>query len=139
MTTPTPQQATDLLAQIDSTQKQARSTDAWPLVILLIVISAAASIGLFAMAVIDDPTTQLVILGAAAAWMVPAFVVYLTSALSWSRRSTFLLVTWLPVTALAFIAGVVADSMTPGSWVTFAAAGVIWVASLVFALLGLRR
>lgn len=101
MTTPTPQQATDLLAQIDSTQKQARSTDAWPLVILLIVISAAASIGLFAMAVIDDPTTQLVILGAAAAWMIPAFAVYLTSALSWSRRSTFLLVTWLPVTALA--------------------------------------
>ncbi|WP_453984710.1 hypothetical protein [Brevibacterium casei] len=139
MTTPTPQQATDLLAQIDSTQKQARSTDAWPLVILLIVTSAAASIGLFAMAVIDDPTTQLVILGAAAAWMVPAFVVYLTSALSWSRRSTFLLVTWLPVTALAFIAGVVADSMSPGSWVTFAAAGVIWAASVVFALLGLRR
>lgn len=139
MTTPTPQQATDLLAQIDSTQKQARSSDAWPLVILLIVISAAASIGLFAIGVVADESVQLAVLAACAAWMIPAFVVYLISALSWSRRSTMLLFTWLPVVAIAFIAGVVADTLTQGSWVTFAAAGLIWLAAPVFALLGLRR
>lgn len=139
MTTPTPQQATDLLAQIDSTQKQARTSDAWPLVILLIVLSAAASIGLFAIGVIADETLQLTLLAACAAWMIPAFVVYFTSALSWSRRSTLLLFTWLPVVAIAFIAGVVADSLTQGSWVALAAAGLIWVTAPVFALLGLRR
>lgn len=139
MTTPTPQQATDLLAQIDATQKQARSTDAWPLVLFLLVISAAASIGLVGMALIDDSTTQLTLLGASAAWLAAALVVYLVSALSWSRRSTLLLLTWLPVIVLAFIAGVIADSLTAGSWVTFAAAGVVWVTGILGALLGLRR
>ncbi|MCT2359765.1 hypothetical protein EZE58_11725 [Brevibacterium sp. LS14] len=139
MTTPTPQQATDLLAQIDSTQRQARSSDAWPLVIFLIVISAATSIGLFAIGVIADETLQLAVLAACAAWMIPAFVVYFTSALSWSRRSTMLLFTWLPVVAIAFIVGVVADTLAQGSRVTFAAAGLIWLAAPVFALLGLRR
>ncbi|GAA1637327.1 MULTISPECIES: hypothetical protein [Brevibacterium] len=139
MTTPTPQQATDLLAQIDSTQKQARSTDAWPLVLFLLVISAAASIGLVGMALIDDSTTQLTLLGASAAWLAAALVVYLVSALSWSRRSTLLLLTWLPVIVLAFIAGVIADSLTAGSWVTVAAAGVVWVAGILGALIGLRR
>ncbi|WP_137825075.1 hypothetical protein [Brevibacterium sp. 2SA] len=139
MTTPTPQQATDLLAQIDSTQKQARSTDAWPLVLFLLVISAAASIGLVGMALIDDSTTQLTFLGASAAWLAAALVVYLVAALSWSRRSTLLLVTWLPVIILAFIAGVIADSFTAGSWVTVAAAGVVWVAGILGALIGLRR
>ena len=139
MTTPTPQQATDLLAQIDSTQKQARSTDAWPLVLFLLVISAAASIGLVGMALIDDSATQLTFLGASAAWLAAALVVYLVSALSWSRRSTLLLLTWLPVIILAFIAGVIADSLTAGSWVTVAAAGVVWVAGILGALIGLRR
>ena len=139
MTTPTPQQATDLLAEIDSTQKQARSTDAWPLVLFLLVISAAASIGLVGMALIDDSATQLTFLGASAAWLAAALVVYLVSALSWSRRSTLLLLTWLPVIILAFIAGVIADSLTAGSWVTVAAAGVVWVAGILGALIGLRR
>ena len=117
----------------------ASSTDAWPLVLFLLVISAAASIGLVGMALIDDSATQLTFLGASAAWLAAALVVYLVSALSWSRRSTLLLLTWLPVIILAFIAGVIADSLTAGSWVTFAAAGIVWVAGILGALLGLRR
>ena len=139
MSTPTPQQAEDLLSQIGANQQQARSNDAWPLVILLFVLSAAISVGLVGVGVIEDNTTQLIVLGAAGSWLIPAMIVYLINARSWSRRSTVLLVTWLPLALIGFFAAIIADSYNPTSWVPFVAAGFVWVASLVMALLGLRR
>lgn len=139
MSTPTPQQAEELLSQVESNQRQARSKDAWPLVTMLFVWSAAISVGMVAVGLIEDNTTQLIILGAGAAWLVPAMIVYLTKALSWSRRSTILLFTWLPLTFAAYLVALMADSFIPGSWVPFAAAGFIWVISPIMALVGLRR
>ncbi|GAA1870708.1 hypothetical protein [Brevibacterium marinum] len=139
MSTPTPQQAEDLLSQVESNQTQARSSDAWPLVTLLFVLSAAISVALVAVGVIEDNTTQLIVLGAGIVWLVPALLVYLIKALSWSRRSSFLLATWLPLTFIAFFAAIIVDSFTPTSWVPLAAAGFIWVISPVLALIGLRR
>lgn len=139
MSTPTPQQAEDLLSQVESNQRQARSNDAWPLVTMLFVWSAAISVGLVAVGLIEDNTTQLIVLGAAGAWLIPAMIVYLNKALSWSRRSTILLCTWLPLTFAAYLVALMADSFIPGSWVPFAAAGFIWIISPIMALVGLRR
>ncbi|HCG56447.1 MULTISPECIES: hypothetical protein [Brevibacterium] len=139
MTTPTPQQAKDLLSQVESNQTQARSSDAWPLVTMLFVYSAAVSVGIVAVGVIEDNTTQLIILGAGGAWLAPAIIVYVVKALSWSRRSTILLCTWLPLTFIAFSTALIVDSFTPSSWVPFAAAGFLWVISPIMALFGLRR
>lgn len=139
MSTPTPQQATDLLSQVESNQTQARSSDAWPLVTLLFVYSATISVGIVAVGIIEDNTTQLIILGAGMAWLVPALIVYLVKALSWSRRSTILLFTWLPLTFVAFFTAIIVDSFVPNSWVPFAAAGFIWIISPIMALFGLRR
>lgn len=139
MSMPTPQQAEELLSQVESNQRQARSNDAWPLVTMLFVFSAAISVGLVAVGLIEDNTTQLIILGAGGAWLVPAMIVYLTKALSWSRRSTILLFTWLPLTFAAYLVALMSDSFIPGSWVPFAAAGFIWVISPIMALVGLRR
>lgn len=139
MSTPTPQQADDLLSQVESSQKQARTADAWPLVSALFVMSAGVSVGLVGIGLIEDNTTQLIILGAGWAWLIPAMIVYLVKALSWSRRSMFLLLTWLPVYFIAFFVSVILDSFDPTSWVPFVAAGFLWVASPILALVGLRR
>lgn len=139
MSTPTPQQAEDLLSQVESKQTQARSSDAWPLVTMLFVYSAAISVGILAVGLIEDNTIQLIILGAGGAWLVPALIVYSVKALSWSRRSTVLLCTWLPLTFVALFTAIIVDSFTPTSWVPFAAAGFIWVLSPIMALVGLRR
>lgn len=139
MTTPTPQQAKDLLFQVESNQTQARSSDAWPLVTMLFVYSAAISVGIVAVGIIEDNTTQLIVLGAGGAWLAPAVIVYVVKALSWSRRSTVLLCIWLPLTLIAFFTAIIVDSFTPSSWVPFAAAGFIWVISPIMALFGLRR
>lgn len=136
---PTPQQAADLINQVEANQSQARSGDAWPLVTLLFVLSAGLSVGLMAIGIIDDNTTQLIIAGAGLSWIIPALVVYLAKALSWSRRSTALLLTWLGVIIVAFIAGVMADSFAAGGPIPFIAAGLLWVAAPVFSLLALRR
>lgn len=79
---PTPQQAADLLSQVEANQSQARGGDAWPLVTLLFVLSAGLSVGLMAIGIIDDNTTQLIIAGAGLSWIIPALVVYLVKALS---------------------------------------------------------
>lgn len=139
MSTPTPQEAKDLLSQVDASQKQARSSDAWPLVTMLFVFSASISVGLVALGIIEDNTTQLIILGAGGAWLVPAMIVYLIKAMSWSRRSTALFLTWLPLTFIAYLVAIMVDSFDPTSWVPFAAAGFIWVLSPIMALIGLRR
>lgn len=139
MSTPTPQRAEDLLSQVESSQTRARISDAWPLVTLLFVFSAAISVGLVAVGIIEDNTTQLIVLGAGMAWLVPALTVYLVKALSWSRRSTALLLIWLPLTFLAYLLAIMVDSFDPGSWVPFAAAGFIWIISPILALIGLRR
>lgn len=138
-TTPTPQQADELLAQVDASQKQARTHDSWPLVTMLFVLTAGISVGLVAIGIIDDDTTQLIIFGAGLAWLVPAMIVYLVKALSWSRRSTALLLTWLPLTVLATLAAIITDSISPGPVVPLAAAAFLWIASPVIALIGLRR
>lgn len=138
-TTPTPQQAGDLLAQVDASQKQARTHDSWPLVTMLFVLTAGISVGLVAIGIIDDDTTQLIIFGAGLAWLVPAMIVYLVKALSWSRRSTALLLTWLPLTVLVTLAAIITDSISPGPVVPLAAAAFLWIASPVIALIGLRR
>ena len=139
MSTPTPQQAEDLLSQVESKQTQARSSDAWPLVTMLFVYSAALSVGIVAIGVIEDNTTQLIVLGAGLAWLIPALLVYLVKALSWSRRSTLVLGIWLPLTFIALFTAIIVDWFTPTSWVPFAAAGFIWVVSPVMAFVGLRR
>ncbi|MCF2589122.1 hypothetical protein [Brevibacterium sp. UCMA 11752] len=139
MSTPTPQQAEDLLSRVESHQTQARSGDAWPLVTMLFVYSAAVSVGILAVGIIEDNTTQLILLGAGGAWLVPAIIVYVVKALSWSRRSTVLLCTWLPLIFVAFFTAIIVDSFTPTSWVPFAAAGFLWVLSPIMALFGLRR
>ncbi|GAA1536638.1 MULTISPECIES: hypothetical protein [Brevibacterium] len=139
MSTPTPQQAEDLLSQVESHQTRARSGDAWPLVTMLFVYSAAVSVGILAVGIIEDNTTQLILLGAGGAWLVPAIIVYVVKALSWSRRSTVLLCTWLPLIFVAFFIAIIVDSFTPTSWVPFAAAGFLWVLSPIMALFGLRR
>lgn len=139
MNTPTPQQASELLSQVDATQGSARASDAWPLVTMLFVYSAALSVGLVAVGIIEDNTTQLIILCAGMAWLIPALVVYLAKALSWSRRSTVLLLTWLPLIFVFFLAAVMVDSFLPGTLVPFIAAGLIWVAAPIMALVGLRR
>jgi len=136
---PTPQQAADLLSQVEANQSQARGGDAWPLVTLLSVLSTGLSVGLMAIGIIEDNTTQLIVAGAGLSWLVPALVVYLVKALSWSRRSTALLLTWLGVIIVAFVAGVMADSFAAGGPIPFIAAGVLWVAAPVFSLLALRR
>ncbi|MGC2977423.1 MULTISPECIES: hypothetical protein [unclassified Brevibacterium] len=138
-TTPTPQQADELLAQVDASQKQARTHDSWPLVTMLFVLTAGISVGLVAIGIIDDDTTQLIIFGAGLAWLVPAMIVYLVKALSWSRRSTALLLTWLPLTVLVTLAAIITDSISPGPVVPLAAAAFLWIASPVIALIGLRR
>ena len=132
---PTPQQAADLLSQVEANQSQARSGDAWPLVTLLFVLS----VGLMAVGIIDDNTTQLIIAGAGLSWLIPALVVYLVKALSWSRRSLAILLTWLGVIIVAFVAGVMADSFAAGGPIPFIAAGLLWVAAPIFSLLALRR
>ncbi|RBP63428.1 hypothetical protein DFO66_11051 [Brevibacterium sanguinis] len=139
MTTPTPQEAADLLSHIDSARSRARVHDSWPLVTMLFVLSAGLSVGLIGIGVVEDSTSGLLILGAGLAWLVPALVVYLVTALSWSSRSTFLLATWLPIVVLAFLVGALGDSFAPGSWLPFGAAALIWVAAPVLALVGLRR
>ena len=136
---PTPQQAADLLSQVEANQSQARSGDAWPLVTLLFVLSAGLSVGLMAVGIIDDNTTQLIIAGAGLSWIIPALVVYLVKALSWSRRSLAILLTWLGVIIIAFIVGVMADSFAAGGPIPFIAAGLLWVAAPVLSLLALRR
>ena len=136
---PTPQQAADLLSQVEANQSQARGGDAWPLVTLLFVLSTGLSVGLMAIGIIDDNTTQLVVAGAGLSWIIPALVVYLVKALSWSRRSTALLLTWLGVIILALVAGVMADSFAAGGPLPFVAAGLLWVAAPLFSLLALRR
>ena len=136
---PTPQQAADLLSQVEANQSQARSGDAWPLVTLLFVLSAGLSVGLMAVGIIDDNTTQLIIAGAGLSWLIPALVVYLVKALSWSRRSLAILLTWLGVIIVAFIVGVMADSFAAGGPIPFIAAGLLWVAAPVLSLLALRR
>ncbi|MGZ1491742.1 hypothetical protein [Brevibacterium sediminis] len=138
-TNPTPQQAADLLSQVEANQSRARGGDAWPLVTLLSVLSTGLSVGLMAIGIIEDNTTQLIVAGAGLSWLVPALVVYLVKALSWSRRSTALLLTWLGVIIVAFVAGVMADSFAAGGPIPFIAAGVLWVAAPVFSLLALRR
>lgn len=139
MSTPTPQQAKDLLSQVESSQTQARTSDAWPLVTMLFVFSSAISVGLVAVGIIEDNTTQVIVLVAGVAWLVPALIVYLVKGLSWSRRSTALLLIWLPLTFVAYLVAIMVDSFDPGSWVPFAAAGFIWVISPILALVGLRR
>ena len=111
----------------------------WPLVTLLFVLSAGLSVGLMAVGIIDDNTTQLIIAGAGLGWIIPALVVYLVKALSWSRRSLAILLTWLGVIMIAFVAGVMADSFAAGGPIPFIAAGLLWVAAPVFSLLALRR
>lgn len=138
-TTPTPEQANELLAQAEASQTQARTNDAWPLVTLFFVLSAGLSVGLVAVGLIEDNTTQLIVLGAGLAWLVPAMIVYLIKALSWSRRSTAVLIIWLAVIFIGFIGGIMADSFAASSPVPFFAAGLLWVAAPVFALLALRR
>lgn len=137
--TPTPQQAADLLAQAEANRSQARTGDAWPIVLLLFVLSAGLSVGLVAFGLIADTTTQLIIAGAGLAWLIPALVVYLFKALSWSRRSTVTLFSWLGVILIAFIGGVITDSFAAATPVPFIAAGLLWVAAPVFSLLALRR
>lgn len=139
MSTPTPQQAEELLSQVESNLAQARSRDAWPLVTMLFVYSAAISVSLIAVGVIEDNTTQLTVLGAGCLWLVPALIVYSVKALSWSRRSTLLLSIWLPLTFMALLIAVFVDWFDPNSWMPFAAAGFIWVISPIMALIGLRR
>ncbi|MCD1287236.1 MULTISPECIES: hypothetical protein [unclassified Brevibacterium] len=137
--TPTPEQASDLLAQVDATQRQARSSDAWPLVMMLFVLSGVVSVSLVAVGILEDNMTQLIILCAGLAWLIPSMIVYISKALSWSRRSTVLLLTWLPLTMLVYLVAIVVDSYAPTSWVPFAAAGLLWIASPIVALVGLRR
>lgn len=139
MNTPTPQQASELLSQVDASQARARVSDAWPLVTMLFVYSAALSVGLVAVGIIEDNTTQLIILGAGMAWLAPALVVYLAKALSWSRRSMVLLLTWLPLIFIIFIGAVMVDSFWPDTWVPFVAAGLLWVTAPTMALISLRR
>lgn len=136
---PTPQQAADLLGQVEANQSQARSGDAWPLVTLLFVLSAGLSVGLTAIGIIEDNTTQLIIAGAGLSWLVPALVVYLVKALSWSRRSLAILLTWLGVIMIAFVAGVMADSFAASGPIPFITAGLLWFAAPIFSLLALRR
>ncbi|WP_210604823.1 hypothetical protein [Brevibacterium oceani] len=138
-TTPTPEQANELLAQAEASQTQARTNDAWPLVTLFFVLSAGLSVGLVAVGLIEDNTTQLIALGAGLAWLVPAMIVYLIKALSWSRRSTAVLIIWLAVIFIGFIGGVMADSLATSTPIPFIAAGLLWVAAPVFSLLALRR
>ncbi|MGC2941917.1 hypothetical protein [Brevibacterium sp. FAM 24638] len=138
-TTPTPEQANEFLAQAEASQTQARANDAWPLVTLFFALSAGLSVGLVAVGLIEDNTTQLIILGAGLAWLVPALVVYLVKALSWSRRSTAVLIVWLAVIFVGFIGGIMADSFAAGGPIPFFAAGLLWIAAPVFSLLALRR
>jgi hypothetical protein len=138
-TTPTPEQANELLTQAEASQTQARTNDAWPLVTLFFILSAGLSVGLVAVGLIEDNTTQLIIAGAGLAWLIPALAVYLIKALSWSRRSTAVLIIWLAVIFIGFIGGVMADSFAASGPVPFFAAGLLWVAAPVFALLALRR
>lgn len=106
---------------------------------MLFVYSGALSVGLVAVGIIEDNTTQLIILGAGMAWLVPALVVYLAKALSWSRRSMVLLLTWLPLIFIISIGAVMVDSFLPDTWVPFVAAGLLWVTAPIMALISLRR
>ena len=137
-TTPTPEQAAELLAQAETNERRSRTDDAWPLVLLLFALSTAFSVALVAIGVIDGET-ELVVFFAALAWLVPAMIVYIAKALSWSRRMLAILFTWLGVILLAAFAGLFADSVLSAVWIPFAAAGILWVAAPVFAFLTLRR
>ena len=136
---PTPQQADALLTQVEANQAQARTNDAWPLVLLLTTLTAGISVGLVAIGLVEDNTTQLLIFGAGLAWLLPALVVYTVKALSWSRRSTALLLIWLLTIMLALFVGLIVDTVSSANWVPLATAGALWLAAPVFALLGLRR
>jgi hypothetical protein len=138
-TTPTPQQADDLLAQVEANKSRSRNDDAWPLVLLLFTLSTGLSVGLVAFGLIEDNATQLIIAGAGLVWIIPALVVYRIKALSWSRRSLVVFFAWLGVIMIAFIAGIVVDSVAPSSPVPFIAAGLLWVAAPVLSLLAMRR
>jgi hypothetical protein len=136
--TPTPEQAAELLAQAETNERRSRTDDAWPLVLLLFALSTAFSVALVAVGVIDGDS-ELVVFFAALAWLVPAMIVYVVKALSWSRRMLGLLFTWLGVILVASFAGLFADTVLSAGWVPFAAAGLLWVAAPVFAFLTLRR
>ncbi|WP_209325539.1 hypothetical protein [Brevibacterium renqingii] len=138
-TTPTPDQAADLLAQVEANERHSRTGDAWPLVTLFFVLSAGLSVGLVAIGVIDDVPTQLIVFFAGLAWLGPALVVYLVKALSWSRRSGIVLFTWLGLILLGTLAGIIADSYATTTPVPYVAAGLLWFAAPVFSFLALRR
>lgn len=137
-TTPTPEQAAELLTQAEANERRSRTDDAWPLVLLLFTLSTAFSVALVAIGVIDGDS-ELVVFFAALAWLIPAMIVYIVKALSWSRRMLGLLFTWLGVILFAAFAGLFGDSVLSAGWVPFAAAGLLWVAAPVFAFLTLRR
>src|SRR5699024_12300527 len=84
-------------------------------------------------------STQLLIFGAGMAWLLPALVVYTVKALSWSRRSTALLLIWLLTIMLALFVGLIVDTVSSANWVPLATAGALGLAAPAFPLLGLPR
>src|SRR5699024_10844274 len=136
---PTPQQAEALIAQVEANQAQTSTNDARPLVLLLTTLTAGISVGLVAIGLVEDNTTPLFIFGAGLAWLIPALIVYTVKALSWSRRSTVLLLIWLLTIMLALFVGLIVDTVSSANWVPLATAGALWLAAPAFALLGLRR
>src|SRR5690625_7359301 len=83
-------------------------------------------------------STQLLIFGAGLAWLLPALVVYTVKALSWSRRSTALLLIWLLTIMLALFVGLLVDTVSSANWVRLPTAGALWLAAPGLALLGPR-
>lgn len=139
MTTPTPQQAEELLSQVESAQTQARSSDAWPIVFVFFSLSTAYSLALVAIGILQNDNLTAIMTIAATAWLVPAFAVYLVKARSWSKRSTKLVLAWVPLMVILYLAGTMANAFVPGSWIPFITAGLIWIIAPVMALFGLRR
>lgn len=139
MSTPTPQQAEELLSQVEANQAQARSSDAWPIVFTFFSLSTAYSVALVAVGIFEDDSMSAIMTIAASAWLIPAFVVYLIKARSWSRRSKVLVTVWVPLMVVIYLAGAMANSLAPGTWIPFIAAGLIWILAPAMALFGLRR
>src|SRR5699024_1284326 len=136
---PNPQRSDALLAQVEAAQAQARSKEAWPLVLLLSTFTAGISVGLVDIGLVEDNTTLLLIFDGGLACLRTPLVVYTVKCLSWSRRSTALLLIWLLTIMLALFVGLIVDTVSSANWVPLATAGALWLAAPFFALLGLRR
>ncbi|GAA4388411.1 hypothetical protein MTQ12_10775 [Brevibacterium sp. R8603A2] len=133
-----PAEAAALVERADASTRSAKQSDAWPIVVLEMVLGAVLSLALLAQVVAGTTTGGTLMVGAGLAWLVPAFILYFRYAKGWQRGTTFRFVGFVVFATLCLVLGVSTVGVLGFGWVPFAAAAAIWVATPIAALLELR-